>query len=381
MLSSQQRRALRDIAACRTAALGGHEEACDSCGYRRFAYNSCRNRHCPKCQASARARWLDARSAELLDVPYFHVVFTLPAELAPLALANPGTVYGLLFQAASETLLQIARDPKHLGAEIGFLAVLHTWGQNLLHHPHLHCVVPAGGLSPDGARWIACRKTFFLPVRVLSRVFRGKFIALLKRAYQQDRLAFPGRLRALNARQMFDRLLDLAVRQDWVVYAKPPFGVPAQVLKYLARYTHRVAIANSRLLSFDGQYVTFRWKDYVDGQRQKTMTLAADEFVRRFLTHVLPRGFTRIRYYGFLANRHRGQKLAAIRRFLGTLPSEAPSEMSSGAERLGDDGSTGGVCARCQVGRVRNVAILAPVAPPVLTWLLPRRPRAWWDTS
>ncbi len=264
-----------------------------------------------------RARWLEARSAELIDVPYFHVVFTLPAEFGPLALHNPRMIYGLLFRAASETLLQIAADRKHLGAEIGFLAVLHTWGQNLLHHPHLHCVVPAGGLSPNGQAWIAGRDDFFLPVQVLSRVFRGKFIALVKRAYERGQLVFPGRLRPWEDRNCFEQLLDQAVRQDWVVYAKPPFGGAQQVLKYLARYTHRVAIANSRIATFDGQRVSFRWKDYADDDRHKTMTLAADEFIRRFLMHVLPRGFTRIRYYGFLANRHRAQKLAAIRGMLG----------------------------------------------------------------
>ncbi len=309
------------------------------------------------------------------------MVFTLPAELGPLALYNPRVLYGLLFQAASETLLQLAAQPKHLGAKIGLLAVLHTWGQNLMHHPHLHCVVPGGGLAPDGSRWIAARQTFFLPVRILSRVFRGKFIALLKRAYERGQLLFNGNLRPLADRTLFEGLLTQAVRQDWVVYAKPPFGGPQQVLKYLARYTHRVAIANSRIVAFDGQQVTFLWKDYADGQRQKTMTLETGEFMRRFLMHVLPHGFTRIRYYGFLSNRHRGQKLALIRQLLGTLRPAAPAKSPPEAEARDGGESTGELCPVCRSGRIHKVADLMPVAPPNLAWLLPRRSRTAWDTS
>lgn len=384
VLRSEQRQALRDLAACRTAALGGHEEACDACGHRRFAYNSCRNRHCPKCQASARARWLDARQAELLDVPYFHVVFTLPAELGPLALANQRIVYGILYQAASETLLQIAAQPRHLGAKIGFLAVLHTWGQNLMLHPHLHCVVPTGGFSADGQQWIHGRANFFLPVRVLSRVFRGKFIARLKQAFRSGQLRFFGMLRKHADGQAFERLLDQSVRTDWVVYTKPPLGGARQVLKYLARYTHRTAISNSRLTAFDGQRVSFQWKDYADHNRQKSMTLSADEFVRRFLLHVLPRGFTRIRYYGFLANRHRSEKVAAARRLIiGTMI--APSTDSSEPASPSDDGPAAVACVVCGAGRIQRVATLTPQAPTALRWLLPRalrheRPR-WSDTS
>ena len=384
VLRNEQRQALRDLAACRTAALGGHEEACDACGDRRFAYNSCRNRHCPKCQASARARWLEARQAELLDVPYFHVVFTLPAELGPLALANQRIVYRILFQAASETLLQIAAQPKHLGAKIGFLAVLHTWGQNLMHHPHLHCVVPAGGFSADGQQWIQGRANFFLPVRILSRVFRGKFIARLKQAFCSGQLRFFGMLRRHADGQAFERLLDQSVRTDWVVYTKPPFGGAQQVLKYLARYTHRTAISNSRLTAFDGQRVSFQWKDYADDNRQKSMTLSADEFVRRFLMHVLPRGFTRIRYYGFLANRHRSEKVAAARRLIGG-PMIAPSADSSEPALPSDDSQVEVACTVCGAGRIQRVATLSPQAPTALRWLLPRalrheRPR-WSDTS
>lgn len=385
VLRSEQRRAIKDIAACRTAALGGHEEACDACGLRRFAYNSCRNRHCPKCRASARARWLEARSAELLDVPYFHVVFTLPAEFGPLALQNKRIVYGLLFQAVSETLLQIAAQPEHLGAKIGFLAVLHTWGQNLLHHPHLHCVVPAGGLSADGQSWISSRDGFFLPVRVLSRVFRGTFIALVKRAHERGRLLFSGSLRPLADRAAFERLVDQAVRTDWVVYAKPPFGGPRQVLKYLARYTHRVAISNARLAAFDGQRVSFRWKDYADGSRQKMMTLHADEFLRRFLMHVLPKGFLHIRYYGFLANRHRQQKLAAIRQLLGAASPISSPESVPQAALPSSEAASGELCPVCRVGRLQKTATLAPQAPSSQRWLLPP-PRQYsksglWNTS
>ena len=306
-----------DIAACRTAALGGHVEECDRCGHQQIAYNSCRNRHCPKCQATAAAQWLEAREAELLPVEYFHVVFTLPAALGPIALQNPRVVYGLLFRAAAETLQQIAADPKHLGAEIGFLAVLHTWGQNLEHHPHVHCVVPGGGLSPDGSRWVACRPGFFLPVRVLSRVFRGKFLALLRAAFDQGKLSFHGKLGALADAGEFRRRLAASAQTEWVVYAKPPFGGPEQVLKYLARYTHRVAISNRRLVALEDGEVTFHWKDYAHGGGQKTMTLKAIEFIRRFLLHVLPSGFVRIRHYGFLANRVCREKLALCRALLG----------------------------------------------------------------
>src|SRR3954470_15874591 len=282
----EERRALSDIAACRTAALGGHVEECDRCGHQRIAYNSCRNRHCPKCQATAAARWVEAREAELLPVEYAHVVFTLPAVLGPIALQNPREVYNILFRAAAETLQQIAADPKHLGAEIGFLAVLHTWGQNLEHHPHVHCVVPGGGLSPDGSQWIACEPGFFLPVRVLSRVFRGKFLALLRNAFDQGKLSFHGKLRVLADADEFQRLLTASAQTEWVVHAKPPMGGPAQVLKYLARYTHRVALSNARLADVSDRTVTFRYKDYADAQRSKTMTLSGEEFLRRFVQHV-----------------------------------------------------------------------------------------------
>jgi hypothetical protein len=310
-LSGEEQRVLRAIASCRTAALGGHVQACDHCQHQRIAYNSCRNRHCPRCQGSACARWMEDRAGELLPVEYFHVVFTLPDTFNALALANKRVVYGVLFDAVAQTLLEVAANPKHLGARIGFLAILHTWGQNLSLHPHVHCVVPGGGIAPDG-HWIACRAGFFLPVRVLSRVFRGKFIDLLKRA----RAA--GKLIGVEDDRAFAGLIDESVKHDWVVYAKPPFGGPAQILKYLARYTHRIAISNRRLRSIDKKNVTFRIKDYAHGNRPRSMTLDGHEFLRRFLLHAVPRGFMRIRHFGLLANRVRQKSLTTCRHLLAT---------------------------------------------------------------
>ena len=310
------RKVLLAIARCRTAALGGHRDQCPRCGYRTTSYNSCRNRHCLKCQSGARDKWIMARQSELLPVPYVHVVFTLPRQLSPLALQNKKVLYDLLFRASAETLQEVARDPRHLGADIGFLSVLHTWGQNLLHHPHLHCVIPAGGLSPDGTHWIHPRYPFFLPVHVLSRVFRGKFVAGLKRRFQQRQLTFAGTLQPLAHEKAFRSFLRPLFRQNWVVYAKPPFGGPHHVLGYLARYTHRVAITNHRLVAFEQDQVTFRWKDYAHGNHKRMMTLSAQEFLRRFLLHVLPRGFVRIRSFGFLANRCRATLLPRCQRLL-----------------------------------------------------------------
>jgi hypothetical protein len=322
-LGTTQKKALRDLALCRTAALGGHVERCLDCGHQRVAYNSCRNRHCPKCQALTRARWLAREAENLLPVEYHHVVFTLPAEVAELALANPALLYQALFQAASATLRDVAANPKRLGAVPGSLLVLHTWGQNLHHHPHLHCVCTGGGLSCDrqGAidaapRWLPCRPGFFLPVRVLSRVFRGNYLDCLRRAFAQGQLRFPGRLAPLADANGFARWLRSLATKEWVVYAKPPFGGPAQVLKYLARYTHRVAISNARLLKLDDGQVTFRYHDYADAHRPKTMTLSAGEFLRRFVQHVLPKGFVKMRHYGLLANRQRRQRLDLCRRLL-----------------------------------------------------------------
>src|SRR5271157_1540062 len=305
----QQLKALRAIQRCRTAALGGHRDQCSRCGYQAISYNSCRNRHCPKCQAQARERWITARHHDLLDTSYFHVVFTVPHELNVLALENPSLFYDLLFTATAQTLLEIASDAEHLGAEIGAIGILHTWGQNLLLHPHVHCVIPGGGLSPDHSRWIRPRYPFFLPVKVLSRVFRGKFCAGLKRLYRRNRLRCSGPASVLAEPKQFYRLLRRLHRQDWVVYAKPAFGGPQKVLRYLGRYTHRIAISNHRLLAFDGQRVTFQWKDYAHGGKQRKMTLLATEFLRRFFLHVLPKGFVRIRHFGFLSNPCRDSQL------------------------------------------------------------------------
>ena len=360
-LTSEQRRVLDDLTACRTAALGGHVLECPGCGHQEVAYNSCGNRHCPKCQATAAARWLEAQAADLLETPYFHVVFTLPNALGPVALVNPRVVYGLLMRAAAATLLEVAANPKHLGAEVGVLAVLHTWGQNLALHPHVHCVVTGGGLAPDASRWVAGRDDFFLPVRILRRVFRGKFLAGLRAAFQRGRLRFPGKLAVLGDSGQFNRLLSETVRTDWFVYAKRPTKGPATVLKYLARYTHRAAISNRRLVGLADGLVSFRWKDYAHGGRQGTMTLEAVEFVRRFLTHVLPTGFVRVRHYGLLANRHRREKLARCRELLGmavtpqaeTAPSEPDPVMPTAHETTVTPAR---VCPRCGPGRMVVVA-------------------------
>jgi len=316
-LSLGQRRVMSAIEQCRTAALGGHVEQCDACGHQRIAYNSCRNRHCPKCQSLARDQWLQNRQVELLPVEYFHVVFTVPQEVAAIAYQNKAVVYNILFQATAQTLRTIGADPKHLGAEIGFIAILHTWGQNLLHHPHLHCVVPGGGFSADGQRWVSCRPGFFVPVRVLSRLFRRLFLELLQQAFDGGELRFFNSLEALQDRLAFAKYLAPATKTEWVVYAKAPFGGPKQVLEYLGRYTHRVAISNNRLLDFSDGAVTFAWKDYRHASKNKTMRLDADEFIRRFLLHVLPSGFQRIRSYGFLANRYRKAKIELSRKLLG----------------------------------------------------------------
>jgi hypothetical protein len=361
-LSIDQQKALRDISVCRTAALGGYVEQCDHCGHRQIAYRSCRNRHCPKCQAAARAEWLEQQVSTLLPVDYFHVVFTVPQSIAPLALQNQRVIYGILFRAASETLLQIAIDPQRLGARIGFLAVLHTWGQNLHAHPHLHCVVPGGGISRDGSRWVSARKKFFLPVKVLSRLFRGKFVAYLRQAFEHGRVGFYGKLKALGERNRFLTWLDELARREWVVYAKPPFGGPRQVLKYLARYTHRVAISNQRLISLQNGQVTFQWKDYARGNRTGMMTLSATEFIRRFLLHVLPSGFVKIRHFGFLANRCRQEKIALCRRLLdkgspAKYPATDYSDDPAGTDR---EPSPLDRCPVCELGRMRRIEALPP---------------------
>jgi putative transposase/transposase-like zinc-binding protein len=364
-LSTTQRQALRDLTRCRTAALGGHRERCLDCGCERLAYNSCRNRHCPKCQALSRARWLDREATYLLPVEYFHVVFTLPAEIAELALVHPALLYDLLFQAAAATLREVAADPKWLGAVVGLLLVLHTWGQNLHHHPHVHGIVTGGGLSCDKSGriddtpcWRACRPGFFLPVRVLSRVFRGKFLALLRAAFDQGQMVFSAGTAPLKEKTSFQQWLKPLYDKDWVVYAKPPFGGSEQVLKYLARYTHRVAISNQRLVSLQDDRVTFRYKDYAADQRQRTMTLSAREFLRRFLQHVLPKGFVKIRHYGLLANRHRQQRLTQCRRLLLVVTIAPALTNSQGAAPL--VATARPFCPHCGSSRIIRSTVLSP---------------------
>ena len=318
-LAWPHRKVLDAIVRCRTAALGGHRDQCLSCGHQAISYNSCRDRNCPKCQGNARARWLAARSAELLPVPYFHIVFTLPHELSALILQNKRLLYDLLFRTSAASLLELARDPKRLGADIGFLGVLHTWGQNLQHHPHVHYIVPAGGLAPDGSIWIDSSRRFFLPVKALSKIFRDKFCDQLRELFQQDRLQFHNSLQQLASSGGFRHFLRQLGQKDWVVYAKPPFGGAEHVLNYLARYTHRVAISNHRLVAFENHRVSFRWRDYAHGGKNKVMTVPADEFLRRFLIHVLPKGLVRIRHFGLFANRRRSAALERCRKLLGAV--------------------------------------------------------------
>jgi hypothetical protein len=362
-LTPEQRRILNDLATCRTAALGGHVLGCPVCGYQQIAYNSCGNRHCPTCQATAAARWVEARAAELLPVPYFHLVFTLPDVLDPLALAHPRVVYDLLLRCAAETILELAADPDHLGAQTGVVAVLHTWGQTLQFHPHVHCLVPGGGLSLDRTSWVGSRPHFFLPVRVLSRVFRGKFLAGLRAAFTRGQLRIVGQDGdEAEASAAFERLVSAAAATDWVVYAKPPFGGPEQVLKYLARYTHRVAISNSRILDFADGQVRFRYKDYAHGNRKRVMRLTAREFVRRLLLHVLPTGFVRIRHYGMLSNRRRQADLALCRQLL-------EAETVCQAEPLGSLKPAEGpvsvtptrVCPQCGAGHMVVIGLFPPL--------------------
>jgi hypothetical protein len=354
-LSSEQRRVARAILACRTAALGGHVDACDRCDYRRVSYNSCRNRHCPKCQGEARERWLAARRDDLLPVAYFHVVFTVPEPIAQIALRNKREVYAILFRATWETLRCIAADPKHLGARIGVLAVLHTWGQTLVHHPHVHCVIPAGGLSADGTRWISCREGFFLPVRALSRLFRRLFLEYLEQARAHGRLTWVGKIAPLGEAPAWRELMAELRRTEWVVYAKRPFGGPDRVIEYLGRYTHKVAITNGRLLALDDGVVRFRYRDYRGGNVERELQLEVGEFLRRFLQHVLPKGFQRIRQYGLLANCRRADHLAVCRR---VLTAGAQARAPAVEEHVNDVESARGpwMCPACEHGRLRRVA-------------------------
>jgi hypothetical protein len=332
-LGRVERRVMSAIELCRTAALGGHVETCEDCAHARVAYNSCRNRHCPKCQGAARDEWLAARQADLLPVPYFHVVFTVPAEVAVIAFQNKAAVYAILFDAVAATLKTIAADPSHLGGEIGFIGILHAWGQTLTHHPHIHCLVPGGALV-EGQRWHACRPRFFLPVHVLSRLFRRLFLERLEAAYSAGQLRFSGTLDSLGNAETFAVAARQLRRKTWIVYAKPPFGSPEHVLAYLGRYTHRVAIANSRLIDADETRVTFRWRDYRHGNAPRLMSLAPDEFIRRFLLHSLPDGFHRIRHYGLLANGCRRTRLAIIRQFLATAKADPTDAAAKPAKPL-----------------------------------------------
>jgi hypothetical protein len=354
------------ILRCRTALLGGHVDACSHCGYQAISYNSCRNRHCPKCQANARDRWIEARSRDLLPTRYVHVVFTLPHPLAPLALQNKREIYSLLFRASSETLIQVAQDPKHLGAEIGFFSVLHTWNQQLLHHPHVHCVVPAGGLAPDHSRWIPAQNKFFLPVKVLSRVFRGKFVAGLRTLYAGHKLGFHGSIASLESPKAFDALLRGLFRTDWVVYSKRPFGGAEHALRYLGCYTHRVAISNHRLVGLENGQVTFRWRDSAHKNKKRLMTLSVEEFLRRFLLHVLPLRFVRIRHFGFFAHRRRAALVPLCRRFLSSVSAAPDSTLADPSRPLW-------LCPQCQGPMVLlerltpiQVRLRSPPSPQVL---------------
>jgi hypothetical protein len=374
-LSSAQRRVMTAIEVCRTAVLGGHLEQCDHCGNQRNAYNSCGDRHCPKCQSLARAQWLEDRQSELLDTQYFHVVFTVPEQIAAIAYQNKREIYCILFKATAQTLLTIGGDPKHLGAEIGFFAVLHTWGSNLLHHPHLHCVVPGGGLSPDRTQWISCRDGFFLSVRVLSRLFRRLFLEYLLKAFDAGQLEFFSSLESLRDRSSFLDYLAPLREAEWVVYAKRPFAGPEQVLDYVGRYTHRVAISNNRLLDITEDKVSFRYKDYRHDAQQKTMTLEVEEFIRRFLLHVLPQSFQRIRYYGFLANRYREQKLALCRELLDMPTQEPPAPEAANDYRQRYQELTGSSLSQCPVCHQGHMLVIAVLSRS------PHRKIAVTDTS
>jgi len=355
VVSAAKMKVLRDLTACRTAVLGGYRYVCSlGCGYEHFAYKPCGNRHCPKCRAAAGATWLDARAHDLLPVEYFHVVFTLPDPLAAIALQNKKVMYDILFRASADTLKTIAADPRHLGAQLGFIGLLHTWGQTLHHHPHVHYITPGGGLAADRASWVSCRPGFFLPVRVLGRLFRRFFLDLTQRAFERGDLSFQGHLAPLADPRAFAAHLAPTRQVDWVVYAKPPFGGPAQVLKYLARYTHRVAISNHRLVSLEHGQVRFRWKDYAHHYQPRIMTLAATEFIRRFLLHVLPKGFVRIRHFGFLANAVRAERVKRIRSLLGPSDTHVATDiLPADAERQADH-APGAICPACGRGYLRR---------------------------
>ena len=377
-MTSAQEAVLSALERCRTPALGGHLYRCDHCGAERIAYNGCRSRHCPSCLGHKSAQWLKDREKDLIPSSYFHVVFTMPAQVAALGLGNKKTLYNILFRAASQTMLQIARDPRHLGADIGFLAILHTWTQTLLHHPHVHCVVPGGGLSPERSRWVSCRDSFFLPVRVLSRLFRGKFLEMLDHASQLGKLRFSGSTEQLNDAQEWARFIRQMRHKEWVVYAKPPFGSPEQVLKYLARYTHRVAISNRRILGIHKDRVRFRYQDRKNGNKSRNMELDGTEFLRRFLLHLLPKGFVRIRYFGIFANRVRKKNLATCRALLGSTDGNVPAQIEEEGchDDSGlDDSKEQDLCPICRLGRMLLVADVSPKTE------LPKSSPAFLDSS
>ena len=363
-------RVMGAIETCRSATLGGHKDKCDHCGHLAISYNSCRNRHCPKCQTLAKEKWIEARGEDLLPIDYFHVVFTIPSELNPLVSMNRKVLYDLLFRSASETIMELANDPKHLGAKIGVIGILHTWGQNLMDHPHIHCIVTGGGLSSDGSRWISCRKGFFLPVTVMSALFRGKLLDYLKHCFKSGVLMFDGVIRNLKAPGNFNLFRKQLYEKKWVVYCKPPFGGPKGVIKYLGRYTHRIAISNNRILNIQDGRVSFLWRDYADDNRQKTMLLPSDEFIRRFLLHVLPERYVRIRHFGLLANRNRKGNIAACHKMLGKKNVTKEKRRETWQEQMlricGIDVT---VCPICQKGKMCRVERLLPVrckSPPEL---------------
>jgi len=352
-------RVMRAIEVCRTAILGGHRDQCDHCGHLEISYNSCRNRHCPKCQTLRKEKWIEARSEDLLPIEYFHVVFTIPSELNPLVVMNQKVLYDLLFRSASETLAELANTPKHLGATVGVIGILHTWGQNLMGHPHIHCIVTGGGLSSDGDRWVSARKGFFLPVRVMSALFRGKFLNYFKRGD----LIFPDSLGHLKNYKDFETFKRHLYHKKWVVYCKPPFDGAKGVLQYLGRYTHRIAISNNRILTIRDGNVSFLWRDYADDNQQKTMTLKTDEFIRRFLLHVLPARYVRIRHFGLLANRNRKDNITLCRKILGggkTVTKENVRQETWQEQLLRICGMDVTACPICQKGKMSRVALLLP---------------------
>ena len=358
-LPSRMIKVMNAIENCRTSKLGGHIDECDNCGHIKISYNSCRNRHCPKCQGLAKERWLMDRKSDLLPIEYFHMVFTIPDTLNPLTLRNQKEIYSILFKSVSETLIELGKDPKYLGADIGFIGILHTWGQNLIDHPHIHCIVPGGGLSFDTKRWISSREKFFIPVKVLSRLFRGKVLFYLKEAHIKDKLEFHGSVKYLSEEREFNMFMDSLYKKEWVVYSKPPFKNAEHVLEYLGRYTHRVAISNNRITDIKDGKVTFRYKDYKDGNKNKLMTIKAHEFIRRFLLHILPDKFVKIRHYGILSNRNRRTKLKRCKEILGISTKETKKKKSWQELLLELTGKDPRKCSCCGVGKMITKEILS----------------------